>query len=318
MNRSGLVLGRIYVILILALIILPILCISTPVTGAPEQIPAGPEVTLRLLAPEQNANIAPGEDGFVRFHGIASADNIGPNNIKVYMSSIDTWANSHVEPSILEFSPNDRYEKAFVVTVPVPRYTCCDEIGTLEVFGDARLYPSMRMINCEPVSGIIYVQQYHQFQISVLSDKYIRTNPGDEVEFDLMIYNEGNGRNTFVINTGNEKELFDKDFIIEVSERRFEISEFSEKRIKIKVHTPSDLDKHGKQDIRIAITSSGNNETMTITQYEVLMVGVDYDSWVYLSLYISIPIIIIVCLVVGYKLRARRRAKKGMIQIKIE
>jgi hypothetical protein len=306
----GLMLDRVYTILVLALIILPILCISTTVTGAPEQIPAVPEVTLRLLTSEQYANIAPGEDGFVRFHGIASADNIGPNNIKVYMSSIDTWANSHVEPSILEFSPNDRYEKAFVVTVPVPMYTSCDEIGTLEVFGDARLYPSMRMINCESVSGRIFIQQYNQFTISVLSDKFIRTNPGDEVEFDLMIYNEGNGRSIFVINTANEKELTDKDFIVELSERQFEISEFSEKRLKIKVIPPSDLDKHGEQDIRISITSHGNNQSMTITQYEILMVGVEYEGWVYLSLYISIPIIIIVCVVVVYKLRVRWKARK--------
>jgi hypothetical protein len=306
------VLGQIYAVLVLALFFLSILLISKPVCGAPEPISAGPEVTLRLLAPEQYANIAPGEDGFVIFHGVASADNIGPYNIKVSLSSIDTWGNSHVEPCILDFSGNDRHEKTFKVTVPVPRYTSSAEAGSVEVFGDARLYPGMRVINCESVSGRIFIQQYNQFSISVLSDKYLRTTPGDEVEFDLMIYNEGNGRNIFVINTANEKELTDKDFVVELSERQFEISEFSEKRIKISVITPSDLDKLGKQDIRIEITSQGNNQSVTITQYEILMVGVEYESWVYLSLYISIPIVIIICLVVGYKLRARWRARKKL------
>jgi hypothetical protein len=276
-------------------------------------------VTLTLLNHETFADVGPGDDCQATIDGVASINYVGPSRTIVTFHCTDTWGKAHVEPINIEFSPMEPDDKPFTIFISIPKQIPCTMVGMVEVYGTFDTYQGNELGYSNTVTGTIKVNQYHCFTTLVMNDKYKRTSPGEAVEFDLKVQNTGNGMDTYSIQVLNEDELESEDYVVTMSQRSFDISKFSEEVIKITVTPPKGLDTGGKQDIKLAVTCEGNNGNGTLTEFETLTVNVEFERWVFVSVYVIAPIILLVAIIVIFVFwrRKKMRRKKALMNEEI-
>jgi hypothetical protein len=323
MRPPGQMWNRKFIVIVVLLLLLQLIPhrVSTSSTelSAPEPISQGHEVTLTLTKDEVYVDVAPGDACMATLNGIVSVDYYGPSTIHVTFVCVDTWGESHTDPLSLEFSPTDRDDKPFTVIVPVPRQTACDDVGTVKVYGEIWSTLSGGRSESNSVTGTIRVNQYHCFTTLVMNDKYRRTAPGEVVEFEFKVQNTGNGMDTYSMEVLNQDELESENYVVTISQRTFDISKFSEEVIKITVTPPSGLEAGGKQNLKLAVTCEGDNGNSTLTEFETLTVNVELEGWVFVSVYLILPIILLVGVIVilVFWRRKKKKIKEAMMREKI-
>jgi hypothetical protein len=293
--------------LIFSIIILPLAALPIVATTSPGL----PDVTLELIDPNQTAHVAPGEEGTVEFDGVAHVTKPPGTRVVVSLTAEDTWGSAVVSPSSILFSQNG--EQPFTVTLHVPQKESCETIGTVTVTGRWAMYPGGLSGPAEPnegVEGMIFIEQYYKFTTSV-SDTYIETTPGSEVEFKILIENIGNGNDTFLIQLLDSDKLSDKGFKTKLSQVRVDLPiNIRVATIILTVDTPSSSSAVGQNTIRVDVCSeNGVNEGVP---HDILSMVVDIPEKTIFQtneFYVSISIIILV-IIIGIVIIIRRMKKK--------
>ncbi|MCK5562295.1 MAG: hypothetical protein KAJ51_16970, partial [Thermoplasmata archaeon] len=179
-----------------------------------------PVVNLRFDDGEevQEASVGPGDPSYVIFHGTVTAQaGIGSNVQSVYVrlesSSQQGWTNS-IHPE--EFIVNSGESEPFEIGVKVPFGTSSDIEDTITVTGFAENYPSgSGGIEIPPIYGTIKIKPCYQVTLRPITN-HIKTSPGSEVTFVLLIENNGNAINRFSIEIENHDELEEKGYEFEL------------------------------------------------------------------------------------------------------
>ncbi len=217
------------------------------------------EPTVNVALTEQNntADVGPGDSGVVTFTGIVSVSLNQATRVIVNLSAVDTWNSAIVTPNSLVFTASA--EKPITVSVYAPLETSFNDNGMVTVTGTWTSYPGEFTGSVNPRSGAVAridINQFHKFSIEnqVLSQEVI---PGSEVQFELIINNEGNYIDTFTIDLLNSEELTAKGIDVEITQAVVEIPEKGNETIIISIKTNKNV-KQGDNLIQLrVITEKG-------------------------------------------------------------
>ncbi len=268
--------SRIGLILIFLMIIFSIIFISEESTLAQNNfLPKNPKpdvvVTLSLLESFKKAPVGPGDSGIVEFNGNVNVTLNNAKSVVVYLTVDDPWGTATIKPTTIEFS--NSCKKPFIVNVTAPLGESRNTGGVIKVFCNLTTSPENLSFEINPkyggLQGLIHMEQFYDFSVDI--DKpVIKTEPGKEVKFNLIITNKGNGRDYFTIKVDNKNKLSDNGFKVKInlekSEEWFEeikdeewivgINEKQNVSVEIYVDTPSGIDRGGTYNIKINVTSA--------------------------------------------------------------
>ncbi|MCK5559906.1 MAG: hypothetical protein KAJ51_04910, partial [Thermoplasmata archaeon] len=166
----------------------------------------------------QEASVGPGDPHAVRFQGSVSVhesavSNVQSVHVKLESSSDQGWE-LVIHPD--EFYINPGNSDDFELTVRVPFGTSSEIEDTITVTGFAENYPSgSGGIEIPPIYGTIKIKPYYQVTLRPITN-HIKTSPGSEVTFVLLIENNGNAINRFSIELENNDELDEKGYEFEL------------------------------------------------------------------------------------------------------
>ncbi len=242
-------------LMILCSIIFQMLFLSVFILQSTSSASALPTVAISLTEVSQTAHVGPGDTGEVSFNGMVSVTLNPMTRVVVSLAAEDTWGSSVVSPETLLFTEDGT--QGFVVNVTVPLGTSFTNSGMVTVTARWTMYPGTIGGSAEPVDGAqgrIEIAQYFQFS---LNSKllYLETAPGNEVEFELDITNEGNFFDTFSIEITNDYKLNLYGFQTALSSSNVEIPEKENETIKILLRTPTSESSLGEYEIQVKVWS---------------------------------------------------------------
>jgi len=205
-----------------------------------------------------------------------------------------------------------------MVQVVVPSGTSCEIVGKVTLSGTAETNPGAAKSDLQPITATIRVEQYCFFLVDS-SKPTISTSPGSQVKFDLVIQNQGNGRDEFQIEIYNKGTLEKKGFKITQSDLRIEVDEGGQKEVQIIVDTPSGTNSLGQHSIMVKIKAVKIHSKPPRYGYYEFLVEVD-DQYLLLTtefFFLVGAIIIIIVLVILIRLRRNRQKRsKGIKKTK--
>lgn len=275
-----------------------------------------PEVSLKFDdgGNVQEASVGPGDPHAVRFQGSVSVhesavSNVQSVHVKLESSSDQGWE-LVIHPD--EFYINPGNSDDFELTVRVPFGTSSEIEDTITVTGFAENYPSgSGGIEIPPIYGTIKIKPYYQVTLRPITN-HIKTSPGSEVTFVLLIENNGNAINRFSIELENNDELDEKGYEFELSDSTIVIPEKENKTIEVTVIIPehlTQLNEHKGYAIRITIISEG--QTFDERDHRIWEFYLEvYQKDIYLTYEFVISIIIIIAIVISVIIIKRFRKSK--------
>ncbi len=304
---KGKVIQSIFIILILLIGLFQILPNNSIAVGNPVvhlQFNEGEEV--------QQANVRPGESGEVSFHGTVSADipaGGAVQDVQVYLRAATNqgWPTT-ITPAVIMLQLGTE-EAPFIATVKVPIETSYGTESIIIIDGTAETFPGSSTSEVPPLAGTIKIAQYYRFALDCDAPT-LKTTSGSDVTFELIIRNEGNGRDRFSIEVNNLDELTRKGFEIELSRSMIEIPEKGEQTVEITIKVPDGSKGVGKNNIELKVCSELEPLGQRIYQRYTLTLKVSEDN-IFLSTdfwYIIIVIIILtVCIIIFWKYKKSKR-----------
>jgi len=301
-------LGIFFVLLVFFKFIL----IITPITSSA----SCPPVCIALNEAEKTANVGPGDNGAVNFSGMVYVETVGPGTSIQKMEvtlSVDAgdWP-AAVTPTVMIFEPHE-HEKPFFVTVQVPLGTDFGDNGDVYIDGKACLKPGIPVYNHIPgTRGIISIAPYCIMNLSCpRPDK--SGNPGDTVRYDLIIKNDGNGDDRFVISSGNRSGYPEsyKPFACQTRNLEVFVERGGEARIQVNI-TIDNRAKPGIFPIFITAASLTQMEVMNVSAKETCSITLEIEekdaTWLGFKFFLySGGIAVLLCIALGLILLKKRR-----------
>ena len=219
-----------------------------------------PTVSLAFIEPSQCADVGPNDTGEVKFNGVVSVSINMATRVIVNLSAEDTWNSAIVTPDSIVFTSST--DKSFIVTVSAPLGTSFNELGMVIVTGTWTSYPGEYTGSANPVNGAISRIDINQFfKFSLESDVISKeVTPGSELQFELIINNEGNYIETFTLEIINQEELSTKGIDVGLTQANIEILENGNETIIISLQTNNNM-KPGENKILIKVTSDKGIKT---------------------------------------------------------
>jgi hypothetical protein len=205
---------------------------------------------------EQIADVSPGANGSVFFPGIIMVETSSGSEVQDVFVSLNgstglNWPVTIVPSQILA---KPGIEETFTVKVLVPPETSNFISDTLTVSGTAEPNPGTEKYNLSPITGSIRIAQFYKFALEC-DDPSKDVGLGEQVQFQLKIWNYGNGRDTFAVRILDLDKLSANGFTVELGTNTVEVDEKSLKEISIMVKAPSDKSKLGNQTIEVEVKS---------------------------------------------------------------
>ncbi|UCH88321.1 MAG: hypothetical protein JSV49_08635 [Thermoplasmata archaeon] len=246
--------GKVFSILITAVIILPLFFLLS-VTES--EAVGAPVVTLRFVEgeEEQVADVRPGEHGTVVFPGtievrLPAGSSVQNVLVELTGSTGMNWPTS-MNPTEVWVIPGT--VETFTATIAVPPETSYYVQDTVTVSGTATPDPGATTYNVEPITGTIRIEQFYKFSLS--SDKPSEEACVDSIVYlQLIIHNQGNGRDTFSISLQNQQELDDKDINVILGTTTIEVDEKSRRTVSISA-TPLNPKSIGTHEVIFEVKS---------------------------------------------------------------
>lgn len=303
---SGKVIRSIFIILILLIGLFQIIPNNSIAIG-------DPVVNLRFIEGEevQSANVRPGESGEVSFHGTVSADIPAGGAIQdviVHLrAATDQGWPTTITPATLALQPGTE-EAPFVATVKVPIETSYGTNGVIIIDGTAETFPGSSTSEIQPITGSILINQYFRFQLDC-DRPTLKATSGSDVIFELIIRNEGNGRDRFSLEVNNLDELTRDDFEIELSRSTIEIPEKGEQIVEVTIKVPEGSKGVGKNNIEMKVSSEMEPLGERMYQRYTLTLEVSEDNILLSTDFWAITIVVIiliVCIIVIWKYKKSR------------
>lgn len=230
----------------------------------------------------QEADVAPGSDGNVTFHGTASCDIAAGGKIDqikyILFADAGNW-NTQVNPNEIIFTPECE-ELPFLVNVSVPIGTSCYTSRTLKVHGIATTYPDNITYTLQPTTGTIKIKLVYNFKIKANASD-CRINKGEKATYQLNIKNIGNGRDKLKLEIKNMEEHYHSGIKLYFQDT-FELEPNSTKYLNLIVKS-SDFTKAGKYKLELSLRSTqeelneGSSESKNLTV--LLKVQDDIDNF---------------------------------------
>ncbi len=205
----------------------------------------------------QEADVRPGESGYVTFPGTVSADLAAGGSVQDVLVNLEAWTEegwpASVTPSTLLLQPGTE-EAEFLATVTVPPETSSSIVGTLYVGGTAEAFPGSLRYSIQSITGTIIIKQYYKFSISC-DQPYQECCPDSEMCYNLSIFNEGNGNDSFDIHVTNLEDLTLNSLTVTLGSNTIPIPEKSDGQISILVRTPDVENINRVYKIELAVKS---------------------------------------------------------------
>jgi uncharacterized protein (UPF0333 family) len=235
----------------------------------------------------------------VRFNGTVSVECSPATRVVVSLDASDTWGSAEVNPSTLTFSSSG--DQPFSVTASARERESTTTVGTVTVTGRWIMYPGSIGGSAQPTDGVhgrINIAQFYEFSLKC-KKVFIETSPGEQVEFRLIVQNNGNGVDVFSVDVQNLNELNSKDFQVTLSRVNIEIMENpAEELVTISVNVPSGASSLGENGIIIEVSSVNGASENVPAQTFTFVVRVPNESIVATTEF-SFIIVIIVLITVG-------------------
>jgi hypothetical protein len=218
-------------------------------------IPQNTEAQARVLATIEfdrsfrAANVKPGENIPVNFYGNVSIDR------KYFTSKVqfveayltveypgDGWAAQISTPYLILTQRINK--EPFVLSVLAPPQERHEATKMINVTGKWRVIPSGNNIITEGdihgASVSVYVNQFYRF--TVYEDPPLKIIwPTEPADFDLIIYNQGNGVDKFNIKVVNEDSLLKSGYVVNLNKTSIDVGPKREGRVKVTVIGPEPL-----------------------------------------------------------------------------
>jgi uncharacterized membrane protein len=217
-----------------------------------------PDVTLRFHEgeEEQVADVRPGEHGTVTFPGIVTVTNPAGSTVqdvivKLNGSTTLNWPVT-IKPDTINVEPGG--EETFSVTVSVPPETSYYIMDTLTVSGTAEPIPGAGEYNIDPITGSIRIAQFYKFSLEC-DEPSKEVGLGEECQFQLKIWNYGNGRDSFVVSIPGLNRLNEEGFIVTMGTYTIDVEEKSQNIITVSVKAPTGKSSLGLETIEIEVRS---------------------------------------------------------------
>ncbi|UCG68015.1 MAG: hypothetical protein JSV09_09240 [Thermoplasmata archaeon] len=206
-----------------------------------------------------SVDVSPGSSDIDKVHGEVKVVKVGPDQVKVYLEANSTFESTSITPASLVFSgPSGTEEiQSFSVSVKVPQGTSCSESGTVTVSG--YWIQGGLMYDIAPVSTIVIIEQYYKMKVSIDKTGFL-VDPGDNIDVDLNVANEGNGDDIYQIDIENQKDLEDDGFALPAP-IEVDIGEGANKDVSLKIGIPKYIS--GSFSLKIRITSKGSETSAT-------------------------------------------------------
>ena len=214
---------------------------------------------------QQMAEVAPGKDAVVIFPGTVTAHMAAGSQVQnivvnLYGSVEQGWPVT-MDPVTIEMDHGGN--ESFTATVVVPADACCDRPAILQFRASAKSNPGAAVYyNIEPINGTILITQYYGFSLETkksLKDAYIE----DDVEFDLNVINDGNGRDMFSVRLVNQKEIENLGMTLSLNMDKFEIDGKSSETITLLITIPENNDCIGTHSMEVEVRSENENADST-------------------------------------------------------
>jgi hypothetical protein len=134
-----------------------------------------------------------------------------------------------------------------MVVVRIPPSTTQYPRGTLEISGRWGYSPGSLGGSIEPVTAVIDIIGYYDHSLTSL-DSYEECYRSDEIEYDVVLSNEGNAYDRYSLSIENRNELNKKGLYVTVTDA--EVPPFTDLVVKLKVTTSSSATR-GNFDIEL-------------------------------------------------------------------
>ena len=282
----------------------------------PEDVCApAPDVTISLDDEEIEVDVGPGSDGVARFTGKVECN----NHLQMVVVTLEGEAEfpSTITPSTIYLEPGETEEK-FSAEVKVPNFLSSKNPIPLIISGSAGTIASPVSYSLEPVTGIIKIKPYLILGFLAVESE-MSGEPGDSIDFELVVVNNGNYDEGFTIGLSEMNEPDVMKWDVTFSEDSFIIMEGKDKNISAHVKIPNGASA-GEYEVILTTTSTARGGNVETVERELtLFIGVkssdffDMGNW-YMYVVFIILALLIVFLVwkrkpILRKLRRRRSAK---------
>ncbi len=226
-------------------------------TYVPHEADAGIRtvVTVSLTPASQEADVSPGSSGVVIFSGTVEVQS-GERTV------VNLQATAQIGTAVV--SPSSAVVPAgggsFPISVsvrepPETSYTLTDKVTVGGTWQSGALAGPV-----SETSAQVVIKQFFRMTISTQSP-YVEVKPGSQVYFDILIENNGNGRDTFTveIDPDNLKELTAKDWAVQVGTPKVTIDEKAKKHVTIIATTPQKTTPWKNSIDRIVVVVKSEN-----------------------------------------------------------
>jgi len=190
-----------------------------------------------------NADVGPAHSGLVTLTGYIHA--VQPIDLDAQYGMIQLEVDAggwQVTDIPLITVTNMDTEQVFSVSVLVPQGSASSDLNssqTVTVSGSWYYEPESRSGTIEPVSAMIYIEQYYQYSVTV-DRGYMQTSPGGEFDIELSIVNEGNGDDEISVEVLNRAQLERQGFAIILDIEKFPLDHGKTIEVPVHITTPTD------------------------------------------------------------------------------
>ena len=291
-----------------------LLCISI----VPEQASAmQPTVTLLLDNDTVYVDVNPGNDAKAVFTGTIVCEDDGGPDVQTVEGQLT--ASSHcptsITPQTFIFEPGEKKTFDFKVTVRVPNFTPTSVTYSVEIYGKYTVEPGIgASYNIPPVSGTVMAEPFMDFVIEPpekAPDGALRRGArGDELEYTLILSNDGNYEETFSISALDEDGRNPSGWKLDFVKDDFTVEEGQEIQINFTITIPEDAPP-GFYEFDIIVESHGMEGSKNrIARNCTVYVDVDEEGkfpWWIVILVVIIVIVTLMLVVVFLKRKAGKR-----------
>lgn len=298
---------------LLGLFALALALAAAPAADARPDGPAAPpivelSVSLTFSPDTANATVTNTLEGVAVLNGNVSVGKLGTSMQRVTVTMeatpIQGWE-LVISPSTMVFIA--QYPQEFALSVRVPAKTL---VSSKAVEVTATATDGIQTATAS-TTATVSVRQF--FQLSVVTEGGAAlVKAGETALFDITIINEGNGKDTFMMDIVDEQHVLD-GFDLPKS---VEVPPGQSATVSVSARTREDFDTgaHGSADVVLVITSAGAEQrgdvldqqfTLTIT-FKTLAYELEKNWPSYVGLGIALAAVVVVVAVVVRRIRRRR------------
>lgn len=254
-----------------------------------------PDVTISLDDEEIEVDVGPGSDGVAYFSGKVESDN-HVQMIEVTLEGEAEGAAVTITPITLYLEPGET-EKPFNGEVKVSNFRSSKQPITLTISGKAKPVPGAASYSLNPCTGIINIKPY-MIIVSARFDDRESGEPGDRIDFDLIIENHGNCDDRFTIALSDMNEPEVTKWKVTFSEDSFTLKSCKSTNITAYVNIPDDA-SGGEYEVILITTSTDKEGKMEIAEAQCYLYVVvrsddffDAGNWTMYALFIVLSLVI--------------------------